>query len=262
MRRLANLSLGVACFACLPCFVVAQESETEEPSTVAATATTESEPIDPSGAWRWERDFGGDTMRLSLKLDWDGKDLSGVYTSFGEESKIEDAKYADGELSFNVEREYDGYEFDLEFTGKPSDEEITGTVTIQAGNGPQELEWNAKRHLAPEHVVGKWNLRLEGRGGRVMEPTVAFTQENGELKGLYSSRFGDREAKEIKIEAGKLNFEISGEGPQGGAFKSVYTAVVRGDKISGTNEFDFNGRTGELEFTGVREIAEMQPKAD
>lgn len=245
-----------------PLTVFAQEAATAERETPVATETANVEtpaaanqaaaPVDPSGSWAWERDFGGNSMRITLKLDWDGEKLTGEHEAFDQKNPIKDAKYDGGVLSFTVEPEFNGNSFAVEFEGKPTGDEIAGTIAADFNGDTREWDWSAKRYLAPADVVGVWNLEVETPRGRTFEPSVKIEEKDGELTAVYTSRFGDQDAKYVKIEDGKLVFEVSGEGPRG-SFKSVYTGSVRGGKIEGTNEFAFGDRTGEFEFTGERE---------
>jgi hypothetical protein len=78
-----------------------------------------------------------------------------------------------------------------------------------------------------------------------------LTKDGDELAGDYESVFGRRQAKNVALEGTTLTWEISGEN-DGNTFKAVYRGKVRGNKIAGTNEFDFGGNTGTWEFTGEK----------
>jgi hypothetical protein len=240
-------------------------AETAAAETAAAEATTtaeaEKKPADPSGTWRWERDFNGQTMEFELKLNWDGEKLTGEYTSFDQSTPIEEAKNESDGFSFIVEREFNGNEFEIFFDGEVKDDTISGITEIDFGGGVQEFDWDATRHVDVDDVLGTWNLTLENPNGDPIEPTITITKNGEELAGSYESVFGERDAKNVKIDGTKLTWEISGEN-NGNTFKAVYTGKVRGNKIAGTNEFDFGGNAGTWKFTGEREPADNDKATD
>lgn len=219
----------------------------------AATADAEKrqQPVDPSGTWKWVRDFNGEDMEFVLKLNWDGKKLTGKYTAFDQTSEIQDAKLERDALSFFVEREFNGNEFDVDFDGKVADEKITGVIALDFGGGEQEIDWDAKRHVDVEGILGTWQLVLKRPDGGEAETKITFTKDGDKLAGDYENVFGRREAKNIAIKGTELTWEISGESDRG-SFKSVYKGKVRGNKIAGTNNFNFGDRSGTMEFTGQR----------
>jgi hypothetical protein len=214
---------------------------------------------DPTGTWKWERTFNDNTAEFLLKLNWDGKRLSGKYTAFGSTSDIEQSQLEHDELSFLAKREFNGNQFEVKFKGKVESDNLVGKITVDFGNGPQEFDWNAKRSVEVDDVLGTWNLRLEMPNG-VIEPRLTITRKGEELHGAYVSPFGAREAKNVTLKDNQLSWEISGE-RDGNQFKVVYTGQPRGNIIEGTTEFDFNGNTGTMEFTGKRRPPEDEEKA-
>src|SRR3990172_3168340 len=129
--------------------VIAQTAEEttqvkEETKTEAKTETAKESPADPSGTWKWQYQFGDNPMDAKLKLNWDGKKLTGKYTARDAASEIRDGKLAKDELSFTTLREINGNEFEIEFKGQVKQDEIVGTVTIDFGEA-QDFDWNAKR---------------------------------------------------------------------------------------------------------------------
>jgi hypothetical protein len=99
---------------------------------------------------------------------------------------------------------------------------------------------------------------LEGPNGTI-EPQLTLTKDGEKLGGKYVSPFGEREPKNVTLKDNKLSWEISGE-RDGAQFKVVYTGTPRGNKIDGNAEFDFDGNTGSMEFTGKRTPPEDQEK--
>lgn len=241
--------LVAACFivsvSCLALFAKAQEA----PPAVAEEAKTEP-AADPTGTWTWTREFNGNSMEMVLKLNWDGKELSGEYTSFRQPSKIKDAKFDDKGFSFVVEREFNGNSFAVDFEGKASKDAIDGTVSMDWGGDTREFEWHAKRKVEESDVLGKWQLRLDTPNG-LLEPTLTVTKSKAGLEGKYESPFGVREVKELKLKDNKLEWIVEGETDQF-TIHAEYSGHPRGNTIEGTNNYDINGNTGEMEFTGKR----------
>jgi len=86
----------------------------------------------------------------------------------------------------------------------------------------------------------------------VIEPQITITQDGDKLHGAYVSPFGEREAKELSLKDGELSWTISSDDNDDFDFQVVYHGKPRGNKIAGSNEFDFGGDTGTMEFTGER----------
>jgi hypothetical protein len=228
------------------------DAQTESATEAAAnrTAAEKSSPVDPTGTWIWDYTFGDNPAEFKLKLDWDGKKLSGTYTAFERTSEIEQAKLDKDQLSFAVKREFNGEEFVVDFEGKAEPDEINGTINLDFGGEPREFEWNAKRVVEIDDVLGTWDLKVETPNG-VVEPRLTLTKDRDKLQGAYVSQFGARDPKNLTLKENELSWEISGE-RDGVTFKVVYTGKPRGNAIEGTSEFDFAGNTGTIEFTGKR----------
>lgn len=254
MARLFRTTLLAMLVSGIPAYCTLAQEATDAPEPGDRLNASETETVDPSGSWRWQRDFGDDTVDFLLKLNWDGEKLTGEYTSFDSTTKIEDAKLEGDQLSFYVEREFNGNEFDVDFTGKVKEDQIDGTTTVDFGGEPRDFEWQAKRSVEPSDVVGTWKLHMETPNGPI-EPEITLKETDGKLQGNYSSVFGEREATNVSLEDNVLSWEISGENDNF-TFKTVYKGKPRGNKIAGTSEYDFNGNTGSLEFTGEKQAEE------
>ncbi len=126
-----------------------------------ASDAAKADPVDPTGSWKWDYTFNDNTAEFSLKLDWDGKQLTGKYTAFNNTSDIEDTKLENNELSFIAKREFNGNEFTVHFHGKTEPDDIVGKVGVDFGDGPREFDWHAKRIVEFDDVLGTWNLLLE-----------------------------------------------------------------------------------------------------
>jgi hypothetical protein len=223
------------------------QTETTGDTPNAAEAT----PADPTGTWKWEYTISDNDVEFQVKLNWDGKKLTGTYTAFDETTDIEEAKFQKDQLSFVTKRAFDGNEIVATFDGKVKPDNIEGTVAVEfGGNEPREFDWIAKRAVEIDDVLGVWDLKVETPNG-LIEPKLTLTSDEDKLKGAYASQFGEREPKNLTLKDNKLSWEISGD-REGVTFKVVYTGQPRGNSITGSAEFDFDGNVGTLEFTGKR----------
>ncbi len=102
--------------------------------------------VNPTGTWKWTVEFGGQSREMTLKLKLDGDKLTGAMVGRdGQETPIQDAKCADGEVSFKVVREREGQKFTLKYAGKVSGDAITGKTEFEREGQAQSREWQAKR---------------------------------------------------------------------------------------------------------------------
>jgi hypothetical protein len=112
---------------------------------LVGTARAE-DKANPTGTWKWTINFGGQDREMTLKLKSDGKKLTGVFVGpDGTESKIEDAKVKDGDVSFQVTRERDGQKFVIKYKGKVSGDTLKGKSEIERDGETRSRDWEAKR---------------------------------------------------------------------------------------------------------------------
>jgi hypothetical protein len=231
-------------------------------STLWADSTNESaakSAPDPTGSWKWDYTFNDNKAEFTLKLNWDGKQLTGKYTAFDTTTDIDQGELEKDDISFVAHREFNGNKIDVGFKGKVAPDTIDGKVNVDFGQGPQDFDWHAKRFVDVNDVLGTWELRLETPNG-VIEPKITITSDKDGLHGRYVSPFGEREAKNVELKDGQLSWEISGE-RDGNQFNAVYRGKPQGDSIKGTNEFDFNGNSATIDFTGKRTPPEEKKAA-
>ena len=247
-RRLVPGTIAVLLVALVS---VAQAQESIGTKAAAPAEAAKVEAVDPTGSWKWEYNLNDNTAEFALKLNWDGKKLTGKYTAFDNTTDIEETKFEDNQLSFIANREFNGNEFTVHFDGEAKSEEIVGTVAVDFGEGPQEFDWHATRFVDVEDVLGTWKLHLETPQG-VIEPQITITKDGDKLRCDYVSPFGEREAKDVALKDGELSWRIESDEDDDFDFEITYHGNPRGDKITGSNEFDFGGNTGTMEFTGQR----------
>jgi hypothetical protein len=97
-----------------------------------------------SGKWTWSRKLpGGQDQQITAKLKQDGENLSGNVASPIGAVKIQEGKFKDGQVSFQIAiPRGDGTNLTVKFSGKLDGDTITGKV--EAPGGPP-ADWTAKR---------------------------------------------------------------------------------------------------------------------
>ena len=101
---------------------------------------------DPTGTWKWTVEFNGQKREQVLKLKLEGDKLTGSMPGRKDmETKIEDGKFKDGEVSFTVTREFGGMKFVTKYKGKLEGDAIKGTIETERDGKSQKRDWEAKR---------------------------------------------------------------------------------------------------------------------
>lgn len=110
---------------------------------------------DVTGTWKWDREFNGNTISFTLRLEQDGEKLNGTYkTEFGDGGgppgmsdpvEISAGKISGDEISFEVTREFNGTELTVFYSGVVSGDEIAGATEMDFGGEARDFDWGAKR---------------------------------------------------------------------------------------------------------------------
>ena len=111
---------------------------------VAGLARADDKP-NPTGTWKYPTEVNGQSIEVTIKLKLEGDKLTGTVTAFDQESKIEDSKYKDGEVSFNVNREVNGNKFTIKYKGKIQGDTFKGTRELERDGQTNTREFEAKR---------------------------------------------------------------------------------------------------------------------
>lgn len=86
---------------------------------------------DPTGTWKIKSKLGKKDVEQTLTIEnKDGK-VTGTITAGKMETKIEDGKFKDGELTFSVTREIKDNKVTAKFVGKVTGDTIKGTSTTE-----------------------------------------------------------------------------------------------------------------------------------
>ena len=112
-----------------------------------AGATAAQGKADPTGTWTWEDTIKDQKRERTLKLKLEGTKLTGTMPGRkdGQETKIEDGKFENGEVSFTVTRERGDQKFVTKYKGKLEGDTIKGTIESSFGGKDQKRDWEAKR---------------------------------------------------------------------------------------------------------------------
>jgi hypothetical protein len=99
----------------------------------------------PTGTWKYTADVNGQSIDVVIKLKLEGDKLTGSVNVADMETKIEDAKYKDGEVSFTVNREFNGNKFTLKYKGKIAGDTFKGKREFERDGQTNSREFEAKR---------------------------------------------------------------------------------------------------------------------
>jgi len=210
------------------------------------------EKIDPVGTWTWVRELEGQEGQSVLTLSYKDGKLTGFYKRQGQVVPISNAKMDKNEISFDADGKWNDQKVHGKFKGKLDHDEINGTIEIVVEDGSLPLAWVAKRGIDTDDIAGTWTLKLVTPNGSTVEPRLKLSSEAGSLTGtITSSRFGEHEAKEIKLNGSELSWMVEFE-RNGQPFKGVYKGKVVGHAIKGTLAVDSSGNKTALEFSGER----------
>ena len=216
--------------------------------------------VDPSGTWRREYDWNNATVQeaIRLNLNDDGK-IVGTLSANNFALEVKDIELKGNELSFSVNDEYQGTEWSTRYKGVVKGDEIDGTGVFTVGDQSWDFDWKPKRSVQLDDVVGTWQIRIVSPDGNILEPTMKISEEDGSYKSVYTSTQGQQfDVKDLRVEKNTLKFTVAGEF-DGYSIKVDYQGRPHGDKLSGSLDYDFEGTTGQVEFTARRKQEENKP---
>jgi uncharacterized protein (DUF2147 family) len=111
---------------------------------VAGMVRAEDKP-NPTGTWKYTAEVNGQSIDVTIKLKLDGDKLTGTVTVLDMETKIEDSKYKDGEVSFRVNREMNGNKFTTKYNRKIMGDTFKGKRELERDGQTNTREFEAKR---------------------------------------------------------------------------------------------------------------------
>jgi hypothetical protein len=111
---------------------------------VASMVRAEDKP-NPTGSWKYTAEVNGQSIEVTIKLKLEGDKLMGTVSALDLESKIEDGKYQDGEVSFKVNREMNGNKLTIKYKGKIQGDTFKGKRELERDGQSNTREFEAKR---------------------------------------------------------------------------------------------------------------------
>jgi hypothetical protein len=101
---------------------------------------------DPTGTWKCETDVMGQKRESTLTLKMDGGKLTGTVTwADKKESKIENAKFKDGELTYSVVRELNDQQITITYKLKVEGDTLKGKAEADIGGETRSFDVEGKR---------------------------------------------------------------------------------------------------------------------
>lgn len=107
-----------------------------------ASAAPSAAEADPTGTWKWTTEFRDQKRETTLKLKLEDGALTGTISGRNNsESAIEEGKFEDGNVSFQLTRTRGDRKFVIKYNGKVGEKEIVGKIAF----GERERDWKAER---------------------------------------------------------------------------------------------------------------------
>jgi hypothetical protein len=209
----------------------------------------------PQGAGGRGRPGGGrpGMPQMMLNLREEGGKVSGDFIGFGgKATPIQDAKVKDGELTFKVPQELGPNKVTLEFVGKLAGDKLQGTAKIPLPQGTRSLGFQGERtKAATANAGGTWKLKVALKDGPTFEPTLKLTQTGTTLKGTYVGEQGETPISNALIFGEEVTFDVN-RNPDGKKYRLHYQGKIKGDALTGSVDYDFDGIIGFVDFKGER----------
>jgi hypothetical protein len=190
-------------------------------------------------------------MMLNLK-DEDGK-VSGEFVGFtGKATPIQDVKLKDGELSFKVPQEMGPNKITISFVATLAGDKMQGTAKMALPAGERELSFQADRLKTPTvSAAGTWKLHIVRKDGPGVEPTLKLAQTGTTLKGAYIGEQGETPIENALVFGDEITFDVA-RVRNGNNYRLHYQGKIKGDALTGSVNYDFDGIAGYLDFQGER----------
>lgn len=205
---------------------------------------------DPSGTWVWESEIQGETKANSLKIRMEGETLVGEYKREDIEATIRNGKSNGEEIVFELPfMRNNGSEWVVDCEAIIDGNVLSGRYSFEGDNGFEEHEWNAKREIAVGDLVGTWNLHIDGPDGLTYTPDAILELKDGSLVGTYNAVSLDQLFPMSLVDLNEEELSFAVDQPD---LELNYVGTVSGKSISGNLEFDIQGNSGDVAFTGTK----------
>jgi hypothetical protein len=211
-------------------------------------SASESSP-DPSGTWIWESEIQGEIDSNSLEVRMEDETLVGEYKRGNIKATIRNGKSNGEGIEFELPfLRNNGSEWVVTCEAKIDGNALSGRYSFEGDNGVEEHEWNAKREIAVGDLVGTWNLHIDGPDGVTYTPDAILELNDGSLVGTYYAVSLDQRFPMSAVELDGYQLSFAVDQPD---LKLKYVGTVTGKSISGNLEFDIQGNSGDVAFTGA-----------
>ena len=105
---------------------------------------------DPNGLWKFNAESGSRAIESTLSLRWQNDQLSGTIDNRAGKAEIKNARFANEQVTFSVERTIGKRlrkkTFVVHYSGKLEGDTIKGTIeTIGRDKQPVSVPWEAQR---------------------------------------------------------------------------------------------------------------------
>jgi hypothetical protein len=111
---------------------------------VAGMARAEDKP-NPTGTWKYTAEVNGQSIDVTIKLKLQAGKLTGTVSVLDTETKIENSKYKNGEVSFTVHPEVNGNKLTIKYRGKIKGDTFKGKRELERDGETNTREFEAKR---------------------------------------------------------------------------------------------------------------------
>ena len=109
----------------------------EKPAVATNTVT---------GKWTYTLEVSLDTsVDFTAEFKQEGENVTGSITVQEMKTAIEKGKFKDGQLTFEIPREYGGVKFTSRYAGKLTGDKLAGKIVSGAAPVERTYEWSAQR---------------------------------------------------------------------------------------------------------------------
>ena len=204
---------------------------------------------DPSGTWVWDSEFQGETETNSLQVRLEGEALVGEFRRGDVEVTIRSGKSSNEGIEFEIPFQLNnGGEWVITCEATIDGNAVSGSYRYERDNCIEESVWNAKRTITNKDLVGTWSLHINGPDGVTYTPDAIFKLNDSSLVGAYNATSLDQKLpmSMVELDGDELTFAVDQPG-----LKLNYVGTVSDKSISGNLEFDIQGNSGDVAFTGT-----------
>ncbi|MFK7736168.1 MAG: hypothetical protein AB8B50_09080 [Pirellulaceae bacterium] len=216
--------------------------------------------ITPNGTWKWTSSVGDQENSCELRLEVEGEKVTGTYKDLNVETEIAKGTFKNGELNLFIEAEVQGTDISAELSGKVSDASIKGRAIVDVqGERYGEFDWEPKRSVGKEEVIGTWDFKFTAADGNDYQPVVKITEKETKLVGTISAGGEQEQIDEIKLTDAAFSFAYTAD-YNGSDLELTYMCSPRGNALTGKINFDVDGNTGEFPIKAERRALSRDAK--